>query len=52
MNRLSEEDLSELIQNKVGEDLNWVRLNGTFVGGLVGATLYLASRGVTWLPGA
>jgi uncharacterized membrane-anchored protein YjiN (DUF445 family) len=51
MNRLSEENLSELIQNKVGEDLNWIRLNGTFVGGLVGATLYLAFKVGAWLLG-
>jgi uncharacterized membrane-anchored protein YjiN (DUF445 family) len=41
LSRLTEENLSEVIQAKVGEDLNWIRLNGTFVGGLVGATLYL-----------
>jgi uncharacterized membrane-anchored protein YjiN (DUF445 family) len=42
LNRLSEENLSELIEAKVGEDLNWIRLNGAFVGGLVGGFLYLA----------
>jgi hypothetical protein len=42
MNRLSDERLSELIEDKVGEDLNWIRLNGTFVGGLVGVLLYLS----------
>ena len=41
MNRLSDEDLTELIQARVGEDLNWIRLNGTFVGGLIGVVLYL-----------
>src|SRR5262249_33541876 len=41
MNRLSDDKLTELIQAKVGEDLNWIRLNGSFVGGLVGAGLYL-----------
>jgi uncharacterized membrane-anchored protein YjiN (DUF445 family) len=41
LGRLSEENLSELIQARVGEDLNWIRLNGTFVGGLVGVVLYL-----------
>jgi uncharacterized membrane-anchored protein YjiN (DUF445 family) len=51
MNRLSEKDLSALIQNKVGEDLNWIRLNGTFVGGLVGMTLYLSFALVRWLLG-
>jgi uncharacterized membrane-anchored protein YjiN (DUF445 family) len=41
MNRLSEKNLTELIQARVGEDLNWIRLNGTFVGGLIGVALYL-----------
>jgi uncharacterized membrane-anchored protein YjiN (DUF445 family) len=35
----------------VGEDLNWIRLNGTFVGGLVGVLLYLSfSAASAWLP--
>jgi uncharacterized membrane-anchored protein YjiN (DUF445 family) len=41
MDRLSAEQLSELIQARVGEDLNWIRLNGTFVGGLIGVAIYL-----------
>jgi uncharacterized membrane-anchored protein YjiN (DUF445 family) len=51
LNRLSEERLSEVIEDKVGEDLNWIRLNGTFVGGLVGVLLYLSfSAASAWLP--
>ena len=41
LNRLSDDNLVVLIENKVGEDLNWIRLNGTFVGGLIGVGLYL-----------
>ena len=41
MSRLSGEQLSALIQDRVGEDLNWIRLNGTFVGGLIGVAIYL-----------
>jgi uncharacterized membrane-anchored protein YjiN (DUF445 family) len=41
LNRLSDESLVELIEKKVGEDLNWIRLNGTFVGGMIGLALYL-----------
>jgi uncharacterized membrane-anchored protein YjiN (DUF445 family) len=41
LDRLSNENLSELIEARVGEDLNWIRLNGTFVGGMVGVGLYL-----------
>ncbi len=41
LSRLSDDKLVELIENKVGEDLNWIRLNGTFVGGMIGLALYL-----------
>ncbi len=41
LNRLSDDSLVTLIENKVGEDLNWIRLNGTFVGGLIGVALFL-----------
>ncbi len=41
MNRFTDEALTELIESRVGEDLNWIRLNGTFVGGLIGVVLYL-----------
>jgi uncharacterized membrane-anchored protein YjiN (DUF445 family) len=51
MNRLSDDKLTELIQAKVGEDLNWIRLNGSFVGGLVGASLYLMFSLGRWVLG-
>ncbi len=51
LNRLSDRNLTELIEAKVGEDLNWIRLNGSFVGGLVGVLLYLLLHVVTWLTG-
>ncbi len=41
MNRMTDEALTQLIESHVGEDLNWIRLNGTFVGGLIGVGLYL-----------
>jgi uncharacterized membrane-anchored protein YjiN (DUF445 family) len=50
-NRLSEEKLTALIQSRVGEDLNWIRLNGTFVGGLIGVGLYLLATLVQRLSG-
>lgn len=49
LNRLSDDALSELIQRRVGEDLNWIRLNGTFVGGLIGAALFLGVELARWL---
>lgn len=42
LSRLSDENLTALIEDRVGDDLNWIRLNGTFVGGLIGIVLYLA----------
>jgi uncharacterized membrane-anchored protein YjiN (DUF445 family) len=42
LNRLTEENLSEVIEARVGEDLNWIRLNGALVGGIVGMLLFLA----------
>ena len=47
MDRFTDEALTELIESRVGEDLNWIRLNGTFVGGLIGVLLYLLFRSVT-----
>jgi uncharacterized membrane-anchored protein YjiN (DUF445 family) len=49
MERLTDRDLSNLIQARVGEDLNWIRLNGTFVGGLVGVVIYLLVTGAHYL---
>ncbi len=39
--RLSDEDLSRFIEDKVGEDLAWIRINGSVVGGIVGLLLFL-----------
>jgi uncharacterized membrane-anchored protein YjiN (DUF445 family) len=47
LNRLSDQKLTELIEAKVGEDLNWIRLNGSLVGGLVGMLLYLSFTLIT-----
>jgi uncharacterized membrane-anchored protein YjiN (DUF445 family) len=48
MNRLSDDALTQLIEKRVGEDLNWIRLNGTFVGGLIGVALYLLVELIRW----
>jgi uncharacterized membrane-anchored protein YjiN (DUF445 family) len=42
LNRFSDENLVEMIQAKVGEDLNWIRINGSLVGGFVGVLIYLS----------
>jgi uncharacterized membrane-anchored protein YjiN (DUF445 family) len=34
-------NLVAMIQAKVGQDLNWIRTNGSLVGGFVGVPIYL-----------
>jgi len=36
LNKLSDEDLNQFIEDKAGEDLDWIRINGVIIGGLVG----------------
>ncbi len=40
-------EMSEQIELNIGKDLQFIRINGTVVGGLIGVTLYLLSS----LPG-
>jgi uncharacterized membrane-anchored protein YjiN (DUF445 family) len=42
LNRFSDANLVAMIQAKVGEDLNWIRINGSVVGGCVGVLIYLS----------
>ena len=35
------EELIELVEDKAGRDLQFIRLNGAVVGGLIGASLFL-----------
>lgn len=37
----SDEKLSAFVEEKVGDDLAWIRINGSVVGGLVGLVLFL-----------
>ncbi|WER47799.1 DUF445 family protein [Cupriavidus sp. WKF15] len=37
-------DMSRQIELNVGRDLQYIRMNGTIVGGLIGATLYLLAQ--------
>lgn len=41
LNKYSDEDIVELIESKVGDDLQLVRINGSLVGGLVGMGIFL-----------
>lgn len=40
----SDERLSRFVESKVGNDLQWIRINGSMVGGLVGIVLFLFLR--------
>jgi len=37
----SEQDISRFIEEKVGDDLAWIRINGSVVGAVVGLVLFL-----------
>lgn len=41
MNKLTDEDLNKLIQSKVDEDLTFIRLNGSIVGGTIGLVIFI-----------
>jgi len=41
LNQYSTEELIELVEDKAGRDLQYIRLNGTLVGGLIGTLLFL-----------
>jgi len=41
LQRLSDQDLNRFVEDKAGEDLAWIRINGSVVGGLVGLLLFL-----------
>jgi uncharacterized membrane-anchored protein YjiN (DUF445 family) len=36
-----DEELNRFIEDKAGEDLQWIRINGSLVGGVVGAALFV-----------
>jgi uncharacterized membrane-anchored protein YjiN (DUF445 family) len=44
LQRFSDDDLNSFIQEKTGEDLVWIRINGSVVGALVGVLLFLLSH--------
>ncbi len=39
-------EMSRHIELNIGKDLQYIRINGTLVGGLIGLLLYLGSRGI------
>ncbi|WP_203232161.1 DUF445 domain-containing protein [Paenibacillus pinistramenti] len=43
LNTYSEEELIEMVRDKAGRDLQYIRLNGLAIGGVIGVLLYLVS---------
>lgn len=50
MQHWSAETLSQIVEQNVGRDLQFVRINGTIVGGLVGLTLFILHRIALLIP--
>ncbi|WP_138752296.1 DUF445 domain-containing protein [Paenibacillus sinopodophylli] len=48
LNEFSEEELISLVKEKAGKDLQYIRINGTVVGALIGVVLHLATF---WIGG-
>jgi uncharacterized membrane-anchored protein YjiN (DUF445 family) len=44
LENLDTKQMSALIEDKVGEDLQYIRINGTVIGGLIGVLLYTATE--------
>ena len=42
-------DMSRQVELNIGKDLQFIRINGTLVGGMIGVLLYLVSQLPTWL---
>jgi len=42
-------EMSHQIELNIGKDLQYIRINGTLVGGSIGLGLYLLTQGVDWL---
>lgn len=49
LERYSDEEMKSFIEEKVGDDLEWIRLNGAVLGGVLGLLFFLlmASLGIT-----
>ncbi len=41
LNSLSDQELNSFIEDKAGEDLQWIRINGSLIGGLAGLVIFL-----------
>ncbi|WP_211441337.1 DUF445 domain-containing protein [Collimonas humicola] len=43
-------EMAQQIELNIGKDLQWIRINGSIVGGLIGLLLFLISQLRQWLP--
>lgn len=41
LERLSDDELNQFIEDKAGNDLQWIRINGSIVGGILGLILFM-----------
>ena len=37
----TDQDLNQFVEEKAGNDLQWIRINGSMIGGVVGLLLFL-----------
>jgi uncharacterized membrane-anchored protein YjiN (DUF445 family) len=44
LDQYDDKKLNEFIEDKFGEDLQWIRINGSVVGGIIGAGMFLFLR--------
>lgn len=47
--KLNAHEVSEMIEDKVGNDLQFIRINGTLVGGIIGLAIYSFTNVVNYL---
>lgn len=47
--KLDGNQITNLIEEKVGDDLQYIRINGTIVGGLIGLGIYSLSKGIEYV---
>lgn len=48
INKLDAKEVSILIEEKVGDDLQYIRINGSIVGGLAGLTIFFIKMGISF----
>lgn len=47
--KLDAKEIATLIEEKVGDDLQYIRINGSLVGGLVGLVLFFVKEGIDYI---